>query len=259
MSKPDARARRQLELIAEYMRTGSETAFLELQQTVHGLIGMMINRYSGSGVPVDELSAEANIGLMLAIRDFDPERGPFAAAVATCVNRVLYACVHRMGRSTARPVSRQERKLQIHGGRLYRECLDYGIPASVAVDLVAESLGYEPLHVVDAMTLQHGGDWSLDDDVLGGELAGAEPDADEVVAAHERSQLLEDLLGELPEDQARIIRIRQLVDIEDRLPWRRIEEELGMCRWSVTRREREAMAALREGIVRRGLKFEDLI
>lgn len=254
----DARSRRQLELIAEYRRTGSEAAFLELLKSVHGIIGMVIRRYAAaSHVHPEELSAEATIGFMMALERFDPERGTFASTVHTYVRKTVYDCAQRLGRSTVAANSRQERALHSTGAALYRECLDVGIPASVAVDLVAESMGYDPQHVAAAMTLHQRVDWSLDDGDRGAELEDGTESPDEAILVSDRARLIEGLLADLPPDQAAIVRARFLGEKKAR--YSDLSKELGIPECRIGERERAGLAALRAGLDERGLTLEHLV
>lgn len=259
MSKNDARARRQLELIAEYRRTKSQAAFLELLDSVRGTIGMVIRRYSGSGLPTEELSAEATVGFILALERYDPERGPFSATVQTYARKTIDACVHQLSRPTSGAYGRQERALQLHGGRLYRECLDVGLPASVAVDLVSESMGYDARHVAAAMTRQQSGSWSIDDGDRGDGLAGSDEEPEEAMAASDRSRVLDQLLAELPHEQEIVIRRRLLVEDGQRAYRPSIAAELGIYEGRIPQLERDGLAALRAGLDERGLTLADLI
>lgn len=260
----DDRSRRQLELIAEYRRTKSQDAFLELLDSVHGLIGMIIRRYAASKMPTEELSAEATVGFLQALERYDPERGPFTAVVHTYVTKTIDECVHRLSRSTSGAYGRQERALQLHGGRLYRQCLDAGLPASVAIDLVAESMGYDPRHVADAMARQQHGAWPIDpmecwrnDDEHVLRMPPSDDNPEELFAASETSSVIEEMLGELPAEQAVVIRRRFLGETKSR--YVDIAKEIGVGEKKASELERRAMAALRTAMDERGLTMSDLI
>lgn len=264
--KSDDRARRQLELIAEYRRTGSETAFQELLKSVRGTIGAVIKRYAGSQLPTAELSAEATIGFMLALGGYSPEQGPFANVVYTFVNRVLYEFAHQNGQPVSSAKGRVERALRIHGSRLYRECLDAGIPASVSIDLVAESMGYDPRHVAAAMALYQRVDWSLDtdgasddpdDEGRAGGLADDGEQPDEALERADRVRVIEELIAELTPRQADVVRQRFLG--HDEITYRELGEQYNRSLRSMSRTEKEALEAMRIGLEARGLSLSDLI
>lgn len=252
----DTRSRRQLELIAEYRRTGSEAAFLELLQSVRGLIGMVVRRYAGSHIQTEELAAEAMVGFMMALGRFDPERGTFSATVHTYVRKTLHDCAHRLCRPVSSAGGRQERALQIHGTRLYQECIAVGIPASVAVELVAEGMGYSPQHVAAAMALHMRG-VSIYEDDIGAGLADESESPDEAILTADRARLIEDLLADLPPDQAAIVRARFLGEKKAR--YSDLSKELGIPECRIGERERAGLAALRAGLDERGLSLAELI
>ena len=57
------------------MRAGDETARIELIERNLRLVVSVAKRYSGMGLPFEDLIQEGNIGLMKAVEKFDPERG----------------------------------------------------------------------------------------------------------------------------------------------------------------------------------------
>lgn len=67
-------------------------------------------RYLGHGVDLDDLFAEAQAALLVAVRRFDPRKSPhFAQYASRCMRRDLIACVHRQG--AAIHVPRTEKRL----------------------------------------------------------------------------------------------------------------------------------------------------
>lgn len=220
---------------------------------------MIIRRYAGSRVPTEELSAEATLGFIKALETYDPERGPFSAVVRTQVIKYIDACAHRLGRSTSAAYGRQERALRIHGSRLYHRCVDVGLPSSVAIDIVAESMGYDTQHVAASLTTHQGADWSLDDGDRANILADGGAAAIETAASADRTRILDDLLSGLPADQAAVIRIRFLSSGGDQLTFGDVGAQLGMSEDSARRRHKAGMTALRAGMAERGLELADLI
>lgn len=146
------RAQRQTELVLEYRRTRSASAFQELLDSVDGLIGMTIRRYAWSGISREDLSAEATVAVLQAIDRFNPEAGPFSAAALVSIRRAIDD-IARRSRAVAVSYSRREKLLHVHGARLYTESLDAGLPASVACEIVGESFGFSAAHVAAAMSL----------------------------------------------------------------------------------------------------------
>lgn len=249
------RARRQAELVLEYRRTRSSAAFQELLASVDGLIGMTIRRYAWSGISTEDLAAEATVGVLQAIERFDPEAGPFFAAATTAIRRVIDDAARR-SRAVAVSYSRREKLLHVHGASLYADCLDAGLPASVACDVVGESFGFSSTHVAEAMSLRTAGGaerlyYDDEDRQIAANVGACGLEAADVADA------VDELLGELPSEERAIIERRLLRD--EPMTYIAIGAELGISRELASAREARGMAKLRGIVERRGMQLADLI
>lgn len=72
--KPRLTSREEYCLVVR-MRSGSRQAHTALVEANLGLVVMFARRYQRPGVPLLDLVAEGNLGLLRATRSFDPERG----------------------------------------------------------------------------------------------------------------------------------------------------------------------------------------
>ncbi len=72
---PMLEAEREADLARRYRDTGDEAALDELVQSHLRLVVKIAMGYRGYGLPVGELIAEGNIGMMQAVARFDPEKG----------------------------------------------------------------------------------------------------------------------------------------------------------------------------------------
>lgn len=73
-AKPRLTSREEYCLVVR-MRSGSRQAHTALVEANLGLVVMFARRYQRPGVPLLDLVAEGNLGLLRATRSFDPERG----------------------------------------------------------------------------------------------------------------------------------------------------------------------------------------
>ena len=72
---PMLEAEREADLARRYRENGDEAALDELVQSHLRLVVKIAMGYRGYGLPVGELIAEGNIGMMQAVARFDPEKG----------------------------------------------------------------------------------------------------------------------------------------------------------------------------------------
>ena len=109
------------QVLGRKIRQGDENALTALVEANLRFAMYLANRYRRGGVDVDDLIQEANIGLMLAARRYDPERGVRFTSYAgwwieAQLRRYLsrHTSVVRVGESTrqiARKLRRVEEKL----------------------------------------------------------------------------------------------------------------------------------------------------
>lgn len=78
---PMLSAEEEFELAKEYRATGSPKAVERLVNSHLRLVAKIAMGYRGYGLPLGEMIAEGNIGMMLAVKRYDPDRG---FRLATC-------------------------------------------------------------------------------------------------------------------------------------------------------------------------------
>jgi RNA polymerase sigma-32 factor len=141
---------------------GDRTAADELVTSHLGLAAKVARRYKGYGLPFADIVAEANLGLIIAVSRFEPDRGARLSTYAlwwikaTILDHILRSwSLVRIG------TTRAEKKLFF---RLRREMNKLaGTPAQLnaqAAEAVASSLGVEPHEAIE-MDCRLRGDASL--------------------------------------------------------------------------------------------------
>ena len=69
-----------------------ETAYKRLIEANLRLVVPVAHRYEGTGVPLRDLIEEGNVGLVRAVRRFDPAEGrPFSAVAETLIEEAVAA------------------------------------------------------------------------------------------------------------------------------------------------------------------------
>lgn len=68
-----------------------------------GLIVCIAKQYAGCGVDTDDLISEAVLATLLALRNYDPERGKFKAFAGRYIRNALRECVQNHGRTVRVP------------------------------------------------------------------------------------------------------------------------------------------------------------
>ncbi len=72
---PPLTVERERELIRDWHRTGASPAIRELVGSHLWLVVKIARGFLGYGLPLADLAAEGNVGLMQAAPKFDPDRG----------------------------------------------------------------------------------------------------------------------------------------------------------------------------------------
>ena len=116
--------------------------------------------YKGYGLPQADLIQEGNVGLMKAVKRFDPERGVRLVSFAIhWIKAEMHEFIMRNWRLVKIATTKQQRKL-FFNLRSMKKGLETLSPTEV--DAVAEKLGVKPQEVVEMETRFSGRDISLD-------------------------------------------------------------------------------------------------
>ena len=176
--------------------------------------------YLGYGLPQADLIQEGNVGLMKAVKRFDPERGVRLVSFAIhWIKAEMHEYIVRNWRMVKIATTKAQRKL-FFNLRSMKQGLNTLAPDEVK--RIAKDLGVKPEEVSEMETRLNGGDVALepggdDEDNCYGPLAYLADPADEPVLALEnkqnetqREQGLEKALETLDERSRRIIQARWL-------------------------------------------------
>jgi RNA polymerase sigma factor (sigma-70 family) len=193
------------------------------------LIRAVAARYSGQGLPLDDLVQEGALGLLDAIGRYDPDRGPDFSSFA----RFRVRCAMRRALDEQARVVRLPRQILDHR-RMVERAEQRLLAASGGRPTPAELAALTGLSVqavVEARAASPA--LSLDDGPRGGEtLAGrlvdraADPEAE--VIAHEQRRILHLALERLAARQRGVVAARWGVPAGEPRPLRQLAAEIGL-------------------------------
>jgi RNA polymerase sigma-B factor len=234
-------------LFVAYQASGERAVRNRLVEAHRGLAASIANDYRGRGVDLDDLVQIAMLGMLKAVERFDPDRGiPFSSYASRTVNGEIKRYFRDRTWAVRPPRSAQERHLDL---RRARTALSSRLGRPPTVDELAAELDISPDDVLDAV--EAGAAYratSLDarraGDEDGGPLADRLPAGDAPNGPVEMRMLVDQLLDQLPEREAEIMRLR----FYDELTQSEIAERMGISQMHVSRLMRRCLGDLRAAL-----------
>jgi RNA polymerase sigma-32 factor len=196
-------------------------ALARLIEAHMGLVGRIAKEYHSVGLPYEDLLQEGNLGLTIAVRRFDPERGPrLATYAAYWIRASVLNLILRAHGPVRIGTTRAQRRIFFGLARARRQVeQEGGMPAGL--DQVAEALQVDPSEIEAMAPRLAGVDVSLDAPRGGGDARpwlstlqddGPSPE-EQVMRTEERKRLRERLtegMATLDPRERAIIRARHL-------------------------------------------------
>jgi RNA polymerase sigma-32 factor len=190
------------------------------------LVAKIAMGYRGYGLPVSEIVAEGNVGLMQAVKRFDPERGFRLATYAMWwIRASIQEFILRSWSLVKIGTTSDQKKLffNLRKAKNKINAIEEGDLTSEHVATLADQLGVSESEVVNMNRRLSAPDSSLNaplrsdsesewQDWLPDESLDQETRMAESQEVTERRELLNAALGELPEREREIIRARRLQD-----------------------------------------------
>jgi len=217
------------------------------------LVVSITRNYVGYGLPQADLIQEGNIGLMKAVKRFDPERGIRLVSFAVhWIRAEIHEFILRNWRMVRIATTKAQRKL-FFNLRSMKQGL--GTLSPDAVERMALELNVKPSEVVEMETRLTGQDVALDsssddDEDYAGPIAFlAAPDADpgERLATEQTARLRERglarALESLDERSRRIVEARWLAD--DAMTLHELAAEYGVSAERIRQVEQKAMQKIK--------------
>ena len=244
----------ELQLARSLRDEGSIDAARQLVLSHLRLVVAIARGYKGYGLPQADLIQEGNIGLMKAVKRFDPERGVRLVSFAVhWIKAEIHEFILRNWRLVKIATTKAQRKL-FFNLRSMKQALDTMSHEEVAE--VAKQLNVKPEEVVEMETRFSGRDISLeplsedDDEETFSPIAyltdGSEPShvLEDEQTLRLRGEGLEQALGSLDARRRHIIEARWLRE-KDTATLHELADELGVSAERVRQIEAKAMQKLR--------------
>lgn len=212
--------------------------------------------YLGYGLPHADLIQEGNIGLMKAVKRFDPERGVRLISFAIhWIKAEIHEFIMRNWRLVKIATTKQQRKL-FFNLRSMKQSLD--TMSQAEVNNVAKQLGVKPEEVIEMETRFSGRDVSLepnseDEDEIGSPIHyltdGSDPSqqVEQEQAARLYHDKLQESLASLDERSRHIIEARWLRET-DTATLHELADELGVSAERIRQIEAKAIQKIRDKV-----------
>jgi RNA polymerase sigma-32 factor len=250
-------------LAKSWREHGDRNAAHKLVTSHLRLVAKIAMGYRGYGLPISEVISEGNVGLMQAVKRFEPEKGFRLATYAMWwIKAAIQEYILRSWSLVKMGTTANQKKLffNLRKAKSKISALEEGDLRPDQVKLIAKRLGVAEQEVID-MNRRLGGDVSLNapirDDGDSGEwqdwLADDSSDQETVLAEHEESDNRRKALGEaltvLNERERRIFEARRLADepmtLED------LAAEFGVSRERVRQIEVRAFEKVQKAVKNR--------
>lgn len=247
--------------LAKQVAAGSEAAKNRLVESNLRLVVMLARRYQNRGLPLGDLIAEGNIGLIRAVEKFRWDRGTRFSTYGTWwIRQAIQRALANQARLIRLPVHVEA---QLGRYRRTRERLtqDRGQPpemAEVAAELGITLKDLEALEEASRMPLSL--DMTVGGEGEGVQLKDVVPDRDQTGAAViagllRRQESLRELLDDLPPKERTILVDRFGLGGEAPMTLESIGQRMGVTRERVRQIEAAALDKLRRRLEARGIEW----
>jgi RNA polymerase sigma-32 factor len=232
------------------------------------LVAKIAMGYRGYGLPISEVISEGNVGLMQAVKRFEPEKGFRLATYAMWwIKAAIQEYILRSWSLVKMGTTANQKKLffNLRKAKSRINALDEGDLHPDQVKLIAKRLGVTEQDVVD-MNRRLGGDASLNAPIReegdAGEwqdwLVDESPSQERILAENEeldnRRSALSDALGVLNDRERRIFEARRLAD--DPITLEELAAEFGVSRERVRQIEVRAFEKVQKAVKSRVAAME---
>jgi RNA polymerase primary sigma factor len=240
--------------LARRSRQGDEAAIHELVSRNLRFVVSIAKRYQNRGLSLMDLIGEGNLGLLIAARKFDPDRGvKFISYAVWWIRQAMLAALARQGRPVRVPLNRTAdlaritRTAESLRQELGREptAEELGNAVGLAVDLVQSlaALNRADVRLDAPVAREDGGDRSALERFLAEDQADPETD----VIAQFLVAEVDSALGTLPPREARILRLYFGIGGQGEHTLDEIGARFGITRERVRQLRDRALRRLREG------------
>ncbi len=247
-------------LAKSWREHGDRDAAHQLVTSHLRLVAKIAMGYRGYGLPISEVISEGNVGLMQAVKRFEPDKGFRLATYAMWwIKASIQEYILRSWSLVKMGTTANQKKLffNLRKAKSKISALQEGDLRPDQVEIIAKRLGVTEQDVID-MNRRLGGDASLNapirEDGDSGEwqdwLADDSESQETVMAAHEeldnRRKALSSALAVLNDRERRIFEARRLAD--DPVTLEELAEEFGVSRERVRQIEVRAFEKVQKAV-----------
>jgi len=256
-------------LAKRYKEHGDRDAAHRLVTSHLRLVAKIAMGYRGYGLPIGEVISEGNVGLMQAVKRFEPEKGFRLATYAMWwIKAAIQEYILRSWSLVKMGTTANQKRLFFNLRKVKGQiqALDEGDLRPDQVSTIATKLGVTEDDVV-SMNRRLGGDASLNSPLRAdGESSGEwqdwlvddSPDQEERMAESEeadnRRQLLREAMGVLNDRERRIFEARRLA--EDPITLEELSSEFGVSRERVRQIEVRAFEKVQKAVKKGARELE---
>ena len=255
-------------LAKSWREHGDRTAAHRLVTSHLRLVAKIAMGYRGYGLPISEVISEGNVGLMQAVKRFEPEKGFRLATYAMWwIKAAIQEYILRSWSLVKMGTTANQKKLffNLRKAKSKISALEEGDLRPEQVQIIAKRLGVTEQDVIE-MNRRLGGDVSLNapirDDGDSGEwqdwlVDESSSQEARLVASEEsdnRRQALGEALGVLNERERRIFEARRLVD--EPITLEELADEFGVSRERVRQIEVRAFEKVQKAVKTRVAAME---
>lgn len=226
---------RQNELALAYRATEQAQFFNELLESLQGMINKEAGRVraaTGNKLSIEDLQSEGRIGILKAIRTFDPKKGDFSAVAYPHIRNEMHKHGLQFSSSLTIPKSNRAR-------RIVTSISEYDGDTAAA----AEALGISELHAQAAMNVSRGGGIE--------EFNGAADDTLARISDIDIRSIYERAVDHFTDDELRLVEAHFIHEI----PRNQLAREYGVTARVITGRLAEALQKVRAAL---GVSSQDV-
>lgn len=231
-------------------RNGDEKALHHLVTANLRFVVRVAGEYTGRGLPLSDLIAEGNVGLMRATKTFDPSRGhKFITYAVWWIRQAILSALNRQTHPVAFPVNQLDDRDVINktAGMMSQK-----LERMPDVDEIAEATEFSERRVRRAMETSQTSvsfDSPVYDDGVrqyADIFPDDAPEPDEQVHTAHLHDLLRESLAELPEREAEIINRYFGLDVDDSESLEQVGKRFHISRERVRQLKDRALNRLRQ-------------
>lgn len=251
--------------LARRIRDGDESAWHRMIESNLRLVVKIARRYINRGLPLLDLIEEGNLGLMHAVRKFDPDRGfRFSTYATWWIRQTIERAIMNQARTVRLPIHIiKEVNAILRASRRLRETQEtQPTPAEIASELNCDVADVERLLALhERVTIGSSGPASSDDErgLLDSLPAAAHEEPAQCAQTEGVCKILDHWVWELGDKQRAVVERRFGLHGYRRLTLEEIGQEIGVTRERVRQIQIEALRRLKEMLESHGVDSRSVL